>query len=191
MRQERMEDRDDLWEYRAGWRQWFYAAVIQVSATQIPGTLTLRDAELGGKTIEQQNAPFMARLLDHRSTDLDGIFVFEFSHRGTKRVHCHFLASSGSAVSGLLDRWAGLGWTDVRPTSDLLGAVAYITKAFGPETVWRAFGEHESWLTSQSGLAGGLLPALSAAGAAPATSADARGIGRQTATQRRMSTEGH
>lgn len=171
----RLDDRDALHAYRAGWRQWFYDALRMAGGPYTFVTLTAKDSSL----VKRHNPEFLRAALDrHRSTDLDGIFVFEHSRRGTKRVHCHAIARTDAAVARLIDSWktAGIGWTDERPGTDLLGLVVYLTKAFGPETVWTATGRIAACLTE---VGGGMDTAMAVAaariGATPAPDTAAGG----------------
>jgi len=180
-----------LHDYRAGWRTWFYETVVAAGGTHRMVTLTLKDNEVSGTTITQHSAEYFRRLLDRvKPDDLSGIFVFEFSRRGTKRVHCHALAHDTDGLSRLLGRWAPLGWTDSRYVSDLLGSVVYITKAFGPETVWTVTGGHEACLTSVSGLMTQTSRSVATLGLKPVHDASGRAIAGRTAMPAQLHLDG-
>ena len=184
----RLEDREALHEYRAGWRYWFYEAARLCPESQVFLTLTLADGEVAGKRFSDHTAEYLRDAVKRRvPAGVDGLFIFEFSRRGTKRVHCHALLVAGHQAA-IMDRWRSqnMGWTDVRPVTDLMGAVYYITKSFGPETIWLATGRWASWLTEVSGLTVGTAQDVAAIGA---TAATARGTLHPSVTQKRMLTD--
>lgn len=167
---DRIEDREALWKFRAGWRRWFYDTVRRVE-DQVGSlhlvTLTTRPEEV--EYFDQRK--LRDNIHRHRPDGLHALGTLERGRRGDQRIHAHLICAADSATHLLVKRWkdADLGWHDIRPIPDTLGVVYYITKAFGPETPWIATGRMAGCLTEVTGgLTAHMAGALTAVGATPA-----------------------
>lgn len=149
-REEEAEEKLSLHRYRAGWREFLYE---RAKANPHPGqgwllvTFTLADAEINGTVISDHDPEYLRDRLAHYAdgSTVSGFSVLEFGKRGSHRIHAHMLADAAVEVRQLVKRWrdSNLGFVVVSEVSDLLGAVAYLTKSIGPESLFAAHGRYK------------------------------------------------
>lgn len=173
-REEESFEKVQLHRYRAGWREFIYE---RARANPHPGqgwvliTFTLQDAEINGTVISDHDPKYLRDKLAYYAdgSSVSGFTVLEFGKRGAHRIHAHMLADGGLYPRQLAEQWrrSNLGFVVVSEVSDLLGAVAYLTKSIGPESLFAAHGRYKGvpeWHTE--GGSGGQGAATSAAGKA-------------------------
>ncbi len=141
----------DLHEYRAGWRGWLYAMAKAEKRGMELLTLTLQDNEIGGTVISDHDPVWLAQKVEFyaRESELDGVVVLEHGKRGNRRIHAHALVASTLRSGQLVAKWKEqMGFAVRHDVSDLLGAVYYITKSFGPDSLFAVCGTwREEWRT--------------------------------------------
>lgn len=157
---EREIEQRGVHEYRAAARKWLFGwCEEQTGYPLYMVTLTLKDKTVLGTVIDEHDPEYVLKVAHRacKSSGLAGPLFVEHGRRGG-RVHAHGLmvALHEKALTELQSRWTGpdpaeplYGFQKSVYVTDVLGAVHYVTKAFGPNSPVRWVNREQEW---QSGI---------------------------------------
>lgn len=131
--------RAGLHAYRDSSRRWLVERFSDAGGYALwMATFTLADKATQGSIISDHDPDYLLKRAIRMCEDagLSGVVLVEHGKNGG-RVHAHGILLE--VVDGARDavrlRWtAEMGQTVWKPVTDLIGAVAYVTKSFGPES---------------------------------------------------------
>lgn len=144
--------------YRAAARSWLFKSFSEATGYPVyMVTLTLKDTVINGSVISEHDPNYCLKVAVRaiEAAGLHGVVFVESAKRGG-RIHAHglVLEVNDGGISLLRDKWTGAdpteplyGFCVLKQVTDLLGAVHYVTKAFGPESPVRWTREVQRCLT--------------------------------------------
>lgn len=154
------DSKSDLHEYRASFKEWIFDAVRKAPEGHWRLlTLTFADQEVRGSVVTEHSPAFVTRTTDRWLNSLarPTVHVVE-SGRRSGRAHAHAL------VLDACDKAQHTPWCDMphhiavwqreygfvvdHVVTDLMGAVSYLFKAFGPESHVNFSEEVKKWLST-------------------------------------------
>lgn len=144
--------------YRAAAREWLYRSFSESTGYPLYMlTLTLKDQRINGSVVSDHDPEYCLKVSVRaiEASGLHGVVFVESAKRGG-RIHAHALVLevADGGVQTLRYKWTGAdpseplyGYMVASQCTDLLGAVHYVTKAFGPESPVRWTKGAQSCLT--------------------------------------------